>query len=39
MMLMQVSACEKSTGKNHNIIMTNDKGRLSKDDIENAVMG
>jgi L1 cell adhesion molecule like protein len=32
-----VSAAEKSTGKSQKITITNDKGRLSKDDIERMV--
>ena len=32
--ILNVSACEKSTGKSDNITVTNDKGRLSKEDIE-----
>lgn len=32
--IMAVSAIEKSTGASKNITITNDKGRLSKDDIE-----
>lgn len=31
---MNVSALEKGTGKTNKIVITNDKGRLSKDDIE-----
>jgi L1 cell adhesion molecule like protein len=32
--IMNVSALEKGTGKSNKIIITNDKGRLSKEDIE-----
>jgi heat shock protein 1/8 len=32
--IMNVSAIEKGTGKSNKIIITNDKGRLSKEDIE-----
>jgi L1 cell adhesion molecule like protein len=32
--ILNVNANEKSTGKNHKITITNDKGRLSKEDIE-----
>ena len=35
--ILNVSACEKSTGKSDNITVTNDKGRLSKEDIEKMV--
>jgi len=35
--ILNVSACEKSTGKSHKIAITNDKGRLSKEDIERMV--
>ena len=35
--ILNVSACEKSTGKSHKIAIKNDKGRLSKDDIERMV--
>ena len=35
--IMNVSAKDKSTGKENNIVITNDKGRLSKDDIERMV--
>lgn len=34
---MNVSAIEKSTGKENKITITNDKGRLSKEDIERMV--
>jgi heat shock 70kDa protein 1/2/6/8 len=32
--IMNVSAIEKGTGKTNNIVITNDKGRLSKEEIE-----
>jgi len=35
--ILNVSACEKSTGKEHKITITNDKGRLSDDDIQRMV--
>ena len=35
--ILNVSACEKSTGKSENITVTNDKGRLSKEDIDKMV--
>jgi L1 cell adhesion molecule like protein len=35
--ILNVSALEKSTGKTDKITITNDKGRLSKDDIERMV--
>lgn len=35
--IMNVSAVDKSTGKENKIVITNDKGRLSKDDIERMV--
>jgi heat shock protein 1/8 len=35
--ILNVSAAEKSTGKSNKITITNDKGRLSKDDIEKMV--
>ena len=35
--ILNVTAVEKSTGKNNKIIITNDKGRLSKDDIDRLV--
>jgi heat shock 70kDa protein 1/2/6/8 len=35
--ILNVSAVEKSTGKANKITITNDKGRLSKDDIERMV--
>jgi len=31
---MNIHAADKSTGKSEKITITNDKGRLSKDDIE-----
>ena len=34
---MNVSALEKSSGKEHKITITNDKGRLSQDEIERMV--
>merc|ERR1712098_939156 len=34
---MGVSACDKSTGKQNKITITNDKGRLSKEEIEKMV--
>ena len=34
---MKFTAVEKSTGKNNKIVITNDKGRLSKDDIDRLV--
>lgn len=34
---MNISAVEKSSGKTNKIVITNDKGRLSKDDIEKLV--
>jgi L1 cell adhesion molecule like protein len=34
---LNVSAVDKSTGKANKITITNDKGRLSKDDIEKMV--
>merc|ERR1712113_132650 len=34
---MGVSACDKSTGKQNKITITNDKGRLSKEEIERMV--
>ena len=33
--MLNVSACEKSSGKKENIVITNDKGRLSKEQVEN----
>ncbi len=36
--ILQVSAVEKSTNKSNKISITNDKGRLSKEDIERMVM-
>jgi len=35
--ILNVSAAEKSTGKSNKVTITNDKGRLSKDDIEKMV--
>ena len=35
--ILQVSAIEKGTGKSEKIVITNDKGRLSKDEIERMV--
>ena len=35
--IMNVSAVEKSTGRENKITITNDKGRLSKDDIERMI--
>merc|ERR1711897_82160 len=35
--ILNVSALEKSTGKENKITITNDKGRLSEDDIERMV--
>jgi heat shock protein 1/8 len=35
--LMNIEACEKGTGKKEHITITNDKGRLSKEDIEKMV--
>jgi len=35
--ILNVNAAEKSTGKHNKITITNDKGRLSKDDIERLV--
>ena len=35
--ILNVSAAEKSTGKSNKITITNDKGRLSKEDIERLV--
>ena len=35
--LMNIEACEKGTGKKEQITITNDKGRLSKEDIEKMV--
>lgn len=35
--ILNVSACEKSTGKTNKITITNDKGRLSQSDIERMV--
>ena len=35
--ILNVSAQDKSTGKQNKITITNDKGRLSKDDIDRMV--
>jgi L1 cell adhesion molecule like protein len=35
--MLNVSACEKSSGKKQNIVITNDKGRLSKEQVENMI--
>ena len=35
--ILNVSASEKSTGKSHKITITNDKGRLSKNEVERLV--
>jgi len=35
--ILNVSAVDKSTGKSQNITITNDKGRLSKDEIERMI--
>tara|TARA_Y100000590_G_scaffold331988_1_gene377409 strand:- start:5737 stop:7653 length:1917 start_codon:yes stop_codon:yes gene_type:complete len=35
--IMNIEACEKGTGKKETITITNDKGRLSKEDIERMV--
>jgi L1 cell adhesion molecule like protein len=35
--ILNVSACDKSTGKSQKITITNDKGRLSKEEIERMV--
>ena len=35
--ILNVTAVEKSIGKNNKIVITNDKGRLSKDDIDRLV--
>jgi L1 cell adhesion molecule like protein len=35
--IMNVSALEKATGKINKITITNEKGRLSENDIENLV--
>ena len=35
--ILNVSAMEKSTGKSESIVVTNDKGRLSKEDVERMV--
>ncbi len=35
--ILNVSACDKGTGKQNKITITNDKGRLSKEEIEKMV--
>merc|ERR1711946_110094 len=35
--ILNVSACDKSTGKQNKITITNDKGRLSKEEIDRMV--
>jgi hypothetical protein len=35
--ILNVSACDKSTGRENKITITNDKGRLSKDEIDRMV--
>ena len=35
--IMNISAADKSTGKSNKITITNDKGRLSKEDIDNMI--
>ena len=35
--ILNVSACDKATGKANKIVITNDTGRLSKEDIEKMV--
>ncbi len=35
--ILNVTACEKSTGKSEKITVTNEKGRLSQDDVERMV--
>merc|ERR1712223_1662207 len=35
--ILNVSACEKATGRENKITITNDKGRLSKEEIERMV--
>jgi L1 cell adhesion molecule like protein len=35
--ILNVSACEKSTGKSNKIAITNDKGRLSPEEIQRMV--
>jgi len=35
--IMNVAACDKATGKQNKITITNDKGRLSKEEIEKMV--
>jgi L1 cell adhesion molecule like protein len=34
---MNINATDKASSKSHNITITNDKGRLSKEDIEKLV--
>lgn len=36
--ILNVSACEKSSGKSDSIKVTNDKGRLSKEDIDKMLL-
>ena len=36
-MVFNIEACEKGTGKKESITITNDKGRLNKEDIERMV--
>ena len=35
--ILNVSACDKTTGKSNRITITNDKGRLSKDEVERMI--
>jgi L1 cell adhesion molecule like protein len=35
--MLNVSACEKSSGKKEKIVITNDKGRLSKEQVESMI--
>jgi L1 cell adhesion molecule like protein len=35
--MLNVTACDKSSGKKQNIVITNDKGRLSKEQVENMI--
>lgn len=35
--VLNVTACDKASGKNSNITITNDKGRLSKEEIDRLV--
>jgi heat shock protein 1/8 len=37
LLILQVTAVDKTTGKSNKITITNDKGRLSKEDIEKMV--